>query len=297
MVDAACGGENIAPNDKVRANHWFRHIWEYTWPLYPGLILSADILDLSVGTLALLHSPWTLAAFVFGTVFILRKIPGGMAASEGEGPAAGGAGRRFLLEMSPFFIVVGIHIGFKVPLLVALLIGIAYAGVLNLVRGSLEPAGWFKAVFLKTRFWGFILMAFGVKYFGGIMRDSGVLDELGRFFAGSGIAPILIVILLPFVTGMISGITIVYVSTAFPVLLAVPEVAQHPVPYMVLAFGAGFLGTLLSPIHACLVLGNAYFKGSLARSIAGMALPSALVLGAGVAWYFAVRAFYPVGPV
>jgi len=47
----------------------------------------------------------------------------------------------------------------------------------------------------------------------------------------------------------------------------------------VLAYAAGFMGQMLSPVHVCLVVSNQYFKTSLLRSLGGLLLPVAVVLG------------------
>ncbi|MHC4598676.1 MAG: DUF401 family protein, partial [Planctomycetota bacterium] len=215
MVEAAAGDTKLTGNQKTRANHWFRHIWEYTWPLYPGIILAADILKpevpwVTVGKLSVLHSPLTLTAV----------------ARETEGPSRLGQGGRFALEMFPFFLVVAVHILFGVNLLVSLGLGIVWSTASNLFRRSTSAPALLKAVFANPRFWGFIVMAFGVKFFGGMLQESGALRQLGDFFATAPIPILLVAILLPFITGFIAGITIVYVSTAFPVLLAVPAIYE-----------------------------------------------------------------------
>jgi hypothetical protein len=46
----------------------------------------------------------------------------------------------------------------------------------------------------------------------------------------------------------------------------------------VLAYGAGFMGQMLSPVHVCLVVTNQYFKTSLLRSLVGLILPVLFVL-------------------
>jgi hypothetical protein len=76
--------------------------------------------------------------------------------------------------------------------------------------------------------------------------------------------------------------------TTFPLLLALPAVGADPIPYIILAFTAGFMGTMLSPLHACLVLSSQYFKGSLGRVILRLARPAIGVLAMG----FALWALY-----
>ncbi len=36
MVQEAAAGAEVAPERKAFVNYWFRHIWEYISPLYPG---------------------------------------------------------------------------------------------------------------------------------------------------------------------------------------------------------------------------------------------------------------------
>jgi integral membrane protein (TIGR00529 family) len=295
MVEAAAGGTDLPGHRKAGLNHWFRHVWEYTWPLYPGLIAAAEFQELSVGRLSLLQSPLTGLAVLLGVVFLLPRVPEGGAGAEAGpgGPSRPRHAARFLLEMAPFLLVVGLHVGFGLLLVAALGAGILWAAAAACLRRAAGPVGLLRAVFANRGFWGFVVMAFGVKFFGGLLDRSGALAELGAFFSSTATPPFWLAVVLPFVAGMISGITIVYVSTAFPVLLAVPAVAADPLPFLVLAYGAGFVGTLLSPIHACLALGCAWFKGALWRTVVFLLAPSALMLAATAGLFFLYRAWRP----
>ena len=45
---------------RVAINYWFRHIWEYWWPLYPGVILGIRYAELPAVTFFLIQIPLTL---------------------------------------------------------------------------------------------------------------------------------------------------------------------------------------------------------------------------------------------
>jgi integral membrane protein (TIGR00529 family) len=45
-------------------NYWFRHIWEHWWPLYPGILLTTVMTDLSLPFIMLLMCPFTLIAII-----------------------------------------------------------------------------------------------------------------------------------------------------------------------------------------------------------------------------------------
>jgi hypothetical protein len=116
-----------------------------------------------------------------------------------------------------------------------------------------------------------------------MLQQSGAVGQISLFFRNSGLHQLVIVTVLPFVVGFVAGITIVYCMTTFPLLLALPAVSADPIPYIVLAFTAGFMGTMLSPLHACLVLSSQYFKGSMGRVILRLARPAIGVLAMGFA--------------
>ncbi|MGZ6223216.1 MAG: DUF401 family protein, partial [Syntrophales bacterium] len=59
---------------KVAINYWFRHLWEYWWPLYPGVILAMQYSRLPAIWFFLIQMPFTIIAAISGYIFILRRI-------------------------------------------------------------------------------------------------------------------------------------------------------------------------------------------------------------------------------
>jgi len=47
-------------------NYWFRHIWEYWWPLYPGVLLTVVLADINLLIFICSMAPLTLAAIMLG---------------------------------------------------------------------------------------------------------------------------------------------------------------------------------------------------------------------------------------
>ncbi|MGD8337680.1 MAG: DUF401 family protein, partial [Desulfobacterales bacterium] len=95
-----------------------------------------------------------------------------------------------------------------------------------------------------------------------------------------------ITMLLPFLVGGVAGITIAFVGTTFPILISLIQTMGHGhllLAYMMLALVSGFVGVLLSPLHLCLLLSNAYFKTTLAEVYRLLWQPcTILILAAGV---------------
>jgi hypothetical protein len=61
----------------------------------------------------------------------------------------------------------------------------------------------------------------------------------------------------------------------------------------VLAYGFGFMGELLSPVHVCLVVTAEYFRIRLLRSLSSLIAPALLVLAGVTLWHLALRWLLP----
>jgi integral membrane protein (TIGR00529 family) len=120
-----------------------------------------------------------------------------------------------------------------------------------------------------------ILLIFGTMLFKETMEASGAVKNLSRYFLEQGIPVLPIVCLLPFLTGLLTGLTVGFVGSTFPLLISM---AGSSVSNISLAFAAGFIGVLLSPVHLCLVLTREYFKADLWGVYRKMMPASALIL-------------------
>jgi integral membrane protein (TIGR00529 family) len=75
MVDSVDHDHTLNKARKASINYWFRHIWEYWWPLYPGVMLAMLYSGLPVWTYILIMIPFTLLSVGAGYLFLLRNIP------------------------------------------------------------------------------------------------------------------------------------------------------------------------------------------------------------------------------
>ncbi|MDI6788073.1 MAG: DUF401 family protein, partial [Planctomycetota bacterium] len=64
----------IAPHNKTLINYWFRHIWEYAWPLYPGFVLAAELSKVPLNALSLFNAPFVVVSALIGILFIFRSM-------------------------------------------------------------------------------------------------------------------------------------------------------------------------------------------------------------------------------
>jgi integral membrane protein (TIGR00529 family) len=285
MVKSGSEGLTMKPEAKSAANYWFRHIFEYSWPLYPSMILAAQVTGLELKWLALGQAPLTLVAAVAGAWFILRRV-------RGE-PVAREAGRfRAALDvfivLLPIVVLITVHLATGWAVVWCVAIAMAFTILWHLAARNIGPAALLKGIFCSGEYLGMLVLGIGAKIFAEMMQRSGSIDGITAFFGALGLPVLLLVIVLPLVVGFFSGLNIVFVTTTYPILLGfgLPEDTAGRLPYFVLAFAAGGCGTILTPLHACFTLTIAYFKADLLGTLRRFAPAAVLTLAAAVGLFF-----------
>jgi hypothetical protein len=120
-----------------------------------------------------------------------------------------------------------------------------------------------------------VLLVLAVFVFKNVLDRAGVVGRLSGGAAQTAFGAA--VILLPFLVGLLSGITIAFVGATFPLILSLMEQAfpgQSQTAVLMLALYSGFTGVLLSPLHACLLLSCEFFETGLGRVWKRLLLPS-----------------------
>jgi integral membrane protein (TIGR00529 family) len=306
MVDSCDPEQRLTGLFKTQTNHWFRHIWEYWWPLYPGVILALELTHLDLWQFAAVQLPVTLAAVGIGYLLLLRRIPRGISQATESTPPSGKD--HFLALVAPILAVIGAFalIQLAVPgaqrvsRYIPMAAGLCLALVVLQAQRRLPLSAWRQAV-VSWRALQIVLLVVVVRIYAAVIEaplPGGFLPVavLRRELALSGIPEILLVALLPFICGFTMGSTVGMVGATFPLALSLlgPQPALGPLlATTVLAYGFGYMGELLSPVHVCLVFSADYFQTRLLRSMASL-VPGVLLVLAGVTlWHLAIRWFLP----
>jgi integral membrane protein (TIGR00529 family) len=271
MVEESTRGIRMSPEEKGFINYWFRHPWEFVLPLYPGILLASAISGIEVRTLMLANLAYAVLMVAGGFAFSMKQV--------GPGPKNRGVSRKGLLSFLPIGAVLVLVILVRLELYIAILI--VSVGLLAFYRYGAKDI-------LRVLKYGFsvdvIVLILGVMLFKGMMESSGAVDNLSGFLTSMGIPLMPMLFLLPFASGVLTGITIGFVGTAFPLLVSLSGGATTAA--VTFAFASGFVGVLLSPVHVCLVLTKDYFKADMGGIYKRMLVPSALVLAAGALQYY-----------
>jgi len=178
---------------------------------------------------------------------------------------------------SPILISLGLVVAFRVSPVIALA-----GGIMALFAAHrYSPARILKTLTASLSFKALLLVA-GIMIFQEVLRATGALAGISAFFVASQLPVPLLVALIPFIAGLMTGLTVGYIGITFPLLL---PLMGTPVPSLwleSLAFASGFAGVMLSPVHLCLVLTREFFGADTVQVYHRLVAPSLLVLATAV---------------
>lgn len=276
MVSEAASRLSIPADQKAFVNYWYRHIWEYVSPLYPGIILVAGLAHIPYQKIVLANLPYALSVVLWGGLFAFSGVgptPAGSSTSVGRGKAL----RVFLVTISPIMTALVLVVVFRVNPVPAM----GGVTVLMYLAHRYSPAAIVRSlresISLKA-----MTLVFGIMIFQETLRLTGALDGISRFFAESGLPTVLIITVIPFLAGTMTGLTVAFVGITFPILMPLMGGDVPSLGLLSLAFGSGFAGVMISPVHLCLVLTREYFGADMTKVYHRLWIPQALVLAAAV---------------
>jgi integral membrane protein (TIGR00529 family) len=302
MLDSFDQEQNLIPSLKSFLNYWYRHIWEYWWPLYPSLLLMCAIVGLDLWKYILFSIPMTGVA-AFGGLFELLRVPHSKNVSSLENGFFRTAGTWRALLPLVLAILPGVAFGISFPFFSTLPGWPSLPKETGLVVGLFAAIGWIwwaqrirpkhvRQILLNPKLPRMWVVIAGVFLFNGIMEKSGAAHQVGDVLIQLKIPLVWVAVFLPMIIGAISGWTIAFVGTVFPILVMLIRsmgAADIKLPLTILAFVSGFTGVMVSPVHLCLILSNEYFHASWAGVYRRLWLPATILLGGGVGYFWVLR--------
>jgi integral membrane protein (TIGR00529 family) len=230
MVKELGGKSRLRPDQLSFINYWYRHIWEYWWPLYPGILLSVTLAEINLWEIIMFMWPLTIAAVIFGSL----SIKGADLNHAGEPMKRGRSAAPFVRELVPILMVILIGLGAglllsrlfpdldvakETGLVIALVITIGYVWRQN---GMTKDT--IRRVVIDPHLVKMFYMVIAILIFKGMLEDSHAVEAISREFMELSVPLILITVLVPLIVGGITGITIAFVPSPLSFPLSIPWV-------------------------------------------------------------------------
>lgn len=277
MVQEASRKNDVSPERKTFINYWYRHMWEYSFPLYPAILLTSEILDIEL--IILIKS-----MIVFSFAVVLLGIPFGFTNLRNNKIIKENINRwpyfkELLNGICPVVLIIVLYMLFKIDLLID--IGLVFLLLTLLNRYKLED---YKRLIKESFSFKIVFLIFGIMTFKNMLALTEALDVLPGLFSQMGIPVIAVFFILPFFIGFLTGMSSAYVAITFPILAAFQESIN--LSAISFAYVSGFAGVMLSPMHLCLLLSVNYFKADLTKVLIRVAIPEALLVSLALVFYF-----------
>jgi len=302
MVDASMPKLNVNREQKTIINYWFRHVWEYWWPVFPGVILAIALLKVETWVYIASMAPLSAISIAAGLLLILRPIA--PAEQEEEKDFSSEGLRSFLKEILPILIIIGFIVfhGVLTKVLSSLGIQLVLPAAFSIFPGIIAallwvamsnhlPWGRMKSSFFDRSAVSILLLVLAIMVFQGALKESQASAQIRSELLAYQIPVSLVIMILPFLSGFITGIAVGFVGTSFPLIIPMlPE--NDSVGYLAaagLSFVYGFMGMMLSPVHLCFLVTKDYYHASLLRSYRYLLLPVLSVMGTAAGLFFLIQ--------
>ena len=258
IVEELSTGINLSPEHKSAINFWFRHLFEFSSPIIPGMIMACSIAGVTFGEF-ISHLCWvTVAAIIVGWIVLIRpiKIPREKISVESAAEIRHER-NGLLLALTPvaavFMVVVfgGLNASISTGLIVA-----AWVIVLAMVK---RPVG-VKEIFLGAFDWKMSLNICCILYFIQLLSVTEVLSEIVAAFQASPLPIPVIIACVSFIIGILTGMSQGHVAIVMPIVAAMGT-GDLNLAGVAMAFGVA--GQMLTPTHVCLIVTIDYFKADL----------------------------------
>lgn len=281
IVQEASEGIAVDDEQKSAINLWFRHIFEFSNPLMPGVILACGIANVSIGDLIDQVGWVTILCFVLGWIFLIvpLKITDPEKATNTQHDRTIDW-KSLILAFGPIVTSFLLIVAFDVQ--AALAMGLVVVAFIPLYFWFKRPIS-VKSVFTESLDKKLFFNVVCILYFIQLLTVIGTLDEIVNVFNNSALPQAVIIACLSFIFGAMTGMGQGYIAIVMPI---VALMAPGNIVLVGIAMVYGMAGQMVTPTHLCILVTVEYFKSRLWKTIGKCGVLSLLMILIFSAWTY-----------
>lgn len=246
---------NLTPEEIMFSNYWFRHTWEFIWPLIPGVVLYSSVTGISLRDIMILQFPISIAALLIGFVWMYSHLKKSIN-DEINYKDLKNQILNFFKSVWSILLIVSLVLFANLDLLIAL--GITIIILIVIHKISVVTL---KEIALRDISFKVIILIIGIMFFKQVLESTQGMNQIPQIFSAIGINIWVILFIIPFVLGFLTGITTGFVGISFPILMPLMiQGGSLNLSMVVFAYVAGFVGMMMSPMHLCFTVTVEYLK-------------------------------------
>ncbi len=282
IVEEASRDLNITQEHKAAINFWFRHIFEFSSPIIPGMIMACNIAGVAYSDF-IMHLCWlTALAFAAGWLVLIRPISDDTVKAAAAAPAEHEQNMQDLwLALSPVVLTFILVVFFDLN--ASLGMGIVTAGLFLVLRFTKRFVS-LREVVVGALDIKMFLNVLCILYFIQILTVTNVLNEIVVAFQNSPLPVPVIIACVTFIIGVLTGMSQGHVAIVMPIVAAM-DTGNLNLAGVAMAFGVA--GQMLTPTHMCLVITVDYFKANFFKTLKPVVMGEIIILTIfGIYTYF-----------
>ena len=262
IVEEASKGLRLTSDHQAAINFWFRHIFEFSSPIIPGMIMACNIAGVAYSEF-ITHLCWlTVLMFSVGWFVLIRPIKADSIKENTGTQAADEQGWQDLwLSLSPVILTFVLVVFFNMNASVGM--GVVTAGLFIVLHFTKREVS-LKEVVVGAIDMKMFFNVLCILYFIQILTVTQVLQEIVTAFQSSPLPVPVIIACVSFIIGVLTGMSQGHVAIIMPIIAAM-QTGSLNLAGVAMAFGVA--GQMLTPTHMCLVVTVDYFKANFFKTL------------------------------
>jgi len=266
LVEEAGKKLKLSRERMVVANTAFRHVQYMIYPLYPGLLLMAEITPYNLFDYIFFNLPVFIIFFLVTFKYVFRGVKvTGLPEDSPKDNNRRSELKKLLYSLSPLILIILLVLIFDLYYPAAILIGIL---AVFFIYYPVDKPFWETA---RSRFghlarginWSMAFSIIAILIFKDFLEHSAVIDDIMAVMMENNFPVLIPVIFLPFLTAFLMGNYFAAVGICVPLFMPILPPGEQGFYYMALIFLTSQAGYFGSPIHMCNILTIEHFKASL----------------------------------
>lgn len=273
IVEEASKGLRLTSDHQSAINFWFRHIFEFSSPIIPGMIMACNIAGVAYSEF-ITHLCWlTVLMFSVGWFVLIRPIKADSIKENAGSQAADEQGWQDLwLSLSPVILTFVLVVFFNMNASVGM--GVVTAGLFLVLHFTKREVS-LKEVVVGAIDMKMFFNVLCILYFIQILSVTQVLQEIVTAFQSSPLPVPVIIACVSFIIGVLTGMSQGHVAIIMPIIAAM-QTGSLNLAGVAMAFGVA--GQMLTPTHMCLVVTVDYFKANFFKTLKPVLIGEVMLL-------------------
>jgi hypothetical protein len=257
---------NMSGAQMTSMNIYYRHLWYFSFPFLPSLIIASSLSGLKISSIAIMHLPIVVIMILIGWFYFKGNV-------SSDENISGESSQKTLVDnvvqtkitwqqlmkaLLPFVIVIVLPIISPIEFITSLMLGILF--VIIIKRDQFN---------LKMIVDGFDIKltmgVAGIMIFRAFIDNSDGVYNITNIFIEAGIPLLLLAIVIPFLVGILTGNQTGAIGIVYPILLILFAESSYYSLWHMIIYSSSYFGYVLSPFHLCNLLTIEYFDTTLLK--------------------------------